>query len=75
VKDYMSFVLVKKCDSRLQAELLKAFLESEGIEAFVQADDAGGMLPSLSDLGGVSLYVPSKDQERAQEILFKHQQI
>lgn len=71
----MPFLLVKKCDSRIQADLLKAYLENENIMAFVQADDAGGMLPSLSDMGGVSLYVSSEDFDKALQIITQHQQL
>lgn len=63
------FVLVKVCDSRLEADLFKAFLESEEIEVIIQSDDAGGILPSLSLLNGVSLFVPEKDVARAKEII------
>jgi hypothetical protein len=63
------FVLVKSCDSRLQADLMKAYLECEGIEVIMQADDAGGTLPTLSLLNGVSLFVPENDLIRAQEIV------
>lgn len=61
-----SFVLIKVCDSRIQADLLKAYLEIEGIEVFIQADDAGGMLPPLD---GVSVFVHQNDFERAEQII------
>lgn len=63
------FVLVKVCESRMQADLLKAYLEMEGIEVIIKADDAGGMLPFLSSLNGVYLFVPQSDLERAQQII------
>jgi hypothetical protein len=63
------FVLVKSCDNRLQADLMKAYLECEGIEVIMQADDAGGTLPTLSLLNGVSLFVPENDLIRAQKIV------
>ena len=66
-----SFVLAKVCDSRMQADLLKAYLEMEGIEVLIKADDAGGMLPSLSTLSGVSVFVPENDLERAQAIIHR----
>lgn len=63
------FVIAKVCDSRMQADLLKAYLEMEGIEAIIQADDAGGMIPTLASLNGVKLLVPEDDLKRAQEII------
>lgn len=53
----------------MQADLLKAYLESEGIEAIIKADDAGGMLPTLSMLNGVSLFVHENDFKHAQQII------
>lgn len=64
-----SFVLIKVCDSRMQADLLKAYLEIEGIEVIIKADDAGGMLPTLSMLSGISLFVHEDDLKHAQEII------
>jgi hypothetical protein len=63
------FVLVKICDNRLEADILKSYLEVEGIQVIIQADDAGGMLPPLNSLSGVRLFVPKDDFLRAQEII------
>lgn len=63
------FVLAKVCESRLQADILKGYLESEDIEVIIKADDAGGMLPSLASLSGVYLFVPKNDLSKAQEII------
>ena len=63
------FVLAKVCNSRLEADVLKGFLEDEGIEVIIQADDAGGLLPQLSLLNGVSLYVPRANLAYVKEIL------
>lgn len=63
------FVLAKVCTSRMEADLLKAYLEMEGIEVIINADDAGGMLPTLASLNGVSVLVPENDLKRAQEII------
>jgi hypothetical protein len=62
------FVLAKVCNSRMEADLLKAYLEMEGIEVMIKADDAGGMLPMLASLNGVSVLVPENDLKRALEI-------
>ena len=44
-------------------------LESEGIEAMVMADDAGGTYPMLQFIRGVRLMVFKEDEARAREIL------
>ena len=40
-------VCIKTYQSRIEAELVKGFLESNGIKAMVSADDVGGMNPAL----------------------------
>jgi Putative prokaryotic signal transducing protein len=48
------------------AELAIAHLASEDIEAFMTSDDAGGVLPSMSGLGGgVRVLVRRDDAARA----------
>jgi hypothetical protein len=44
-------------------------LESEGIEAMIMADDAGGTYPMLQFIRGVRLMVYREDEARAKEIL------
>ena len=47
-----------------------AHLESEGIQASVVTDNAGGVIPSMSNLsGGVRVVVASDDAEQASSIL------
>jgi hypothetical protein len=47
-----------------------AHLESEGIKASVVTDNAGGAIPSMSNLsGGVRIVVTSDDAERASAVL------
>jgi Putative prokaryotic signal transducing protein len=55
--------------SRIDAELAKALLAEEGIPAFVRADDAGGMRPSLQFTAGVALIVRAEDLPRARAVL------
>jgi hypothetical protein len=62
-------VVVEKFFNRLEAEMAAGLLESEGIQAFVQADDAGGAYPPLQHLRGVRLIVFPEDADRAREIL------
>lgn len=62
-------VCIKTFLNRYEADLAKGFLESEGIEAFVSADDAGGMRPHLAFTGGVRLMVKNEEAEAALQIL------
>ncbi len=63
-------VELKTFNSRAEAEMAKAYLEAEGIETMVQADDCGGMRPfMLTGAGGVRLMVHEEDAGRALLIL------
>ena len=54
--------------NKAEAELAQGALQAQGIDAIVQADDAGGEEPGLW-MGGVKLLVREQDRERAGEIL------
>ncbi len=62
-------VVIETFYNRMAAEIAAGVLESEGIEAMVLADDAGGAYPMLQFLRGVKLLVAAEDQYRAREIL------
>ncbi len=62
-------IVLQTFPSRMEAEIVAGLLESEGIEARVLADDAGGAYPSLQFVRGVRLLVAAEDQYRAREIL------
>ncbi len=51
------FITVGMFGSRPEAEVSRARLESEGVEARVQSDDAGGYEPQLGLTNGVRLLV------------------
>lgn len=51
------FMTVGMFGSRPEAEVSRARLESEGLEARVQSDDAGGYEPQLGLTNGVKLMV------------------
>ena len=55
--------------SRLDAERAQERLEDAGIQAFISADDAGGMHPELQRTQGVELRVMSSRLQEADEIL------
>jgi hypothetical protein len=64
-----SAVVIATFPNRTLASLAASLLEVEGIEAFILADDAGGLYPMLQFLRGVKLLVAPEDEERAKEIL------
>jgi hypothetical protein len=60
---------IRVFSSHESAELAAASLEAHGIECWVNADDCGGMYPSLAITGGVRLQVRSADAEAATVLL------
>jgi type III secretory pathway lipoprotein EscJ len=56
-------------NSITEANLVKAKLESEGIEALVQSDDIGSMTPTLVVVRGVHVLVRESDRADAMELL------
>ncbi len=59
---------VIECFTTAEAELARAHLAAEGIEAIVAADDVGGMYPGVS-FGAIHLLVRHTDLESAKQIL------
>ena len=62
-------IVLETFSNRIEAEMAAGLLESEGIEAWVRADDAGGAYPMLQFVRGVRLMVAQEDEARAKEIL------
>ncbi len=62
-------IVLQTFPSRIEAEMAAGLLESEGIEAMVLADDAGGAYPMLQFVRGVRLLVYREDAYRARQIL------
>jgi len=56
-------------ENEFEAEIARGHLKSAGIDAILSKDDAGGMLPSLQEVEGVSLLVRPEDVKRARGIL------
>ena len=50
-------IVLETFSNRIEAEMAAGLLESEGIEAMVMADDAGGTYPMLQFIRGVRLMV------------------
>lgn len=57
--------LIKTFNSRIEAELIKSFLDANGIRSIIVSDDAGEMYPSAQLYWGVNLFVAQKDYETA----------
>jgi len=63
-------ICIKSFNNRAEAELARGLLETQGVEAIVYADDAGGMRPHLMmGMGGARLMVIKNDEKRAKNIL------
>jgi len=62
-------VVVQSFEDQLVAEIAKEHLESEGVEAEIVKDDAGGMFPSLQQTGGVQVLVAEDRLDEAKKIL------
>src|SRR5512139_3687080 len=62
-------ITIETFPNRISAEMAAGLLESEGIEAMVLADDAGGAYPMLQYIRGVRLLVAPEDEAEAREIL------
>jgi hypothetical protein len=54
---------------RHQAEHAVGYLSREGVPAFVQADDAGGLHPGLGFSRSARVIVADTDADRAREVL------
>lgn len=65
-------VVVSVCASVIEAEAMKSVLDAAGIEAFVETEHLGTILPHQTDaLGGVRITVWAKDELAARELLEK----
>jgi hypothetical protein len=67
--DFDDAVVLETFPNRIAAEMAAGLLQSEGIEALVRADDAGGAYPMLQFISGVRLYVAKEDEFRARQVL------
>ncbi|HEX9721886.1 MAG TPA: hypothetical protein VGA53_01335 [Candidatus Paceibacterota bacterium] len=63
-------VIIKNYPTRTEAEIAKQFLESQGIQCVVSADDMGGMRHDLlMATGGAKLLCREEDRENAFDLL------
>jgi hypothetical protein len=62
-------VAVRTFESRIDADMAKEILEQQGIQAYVSADDAGGLDPALQLVQGARVIVRQQDLEEASRVL------
>ena len=63
-------VSVGNYSDRFSAEVAQSLLDTEGIDSYIRADDAGGMRAfQLAGAGGVWLIVGEQNAARASELL------
>ncbi len=67
--DFSKAVVVASFENHETAEAAASMLRSEGIDAVVSSDDAGGELPNLDFGRAVRVFVPAADEEFARGIL------
>ena len=70
----MGFVVVRESLQESEAQVIVSLLESEGIDATINEDNAGDMLPPLEETRGVQVLVAEADLARAEEILAEFEQ-
>ena len=56
-------------NTRTEAEVVKGYLESMGINTSIVSDDADQLYPSLGVVRGVKLLARPQDLEKAKELL------
>ncbi|HEU4318940.1 MAG TPA: DUF2007 domain-containing protein [Acidimicrobiia bacterium] len=65
----MELVSIGTYSTLTEANMVKARLSTDGIEALVQADDIGSMAPTMITLRGVQVLVRESDRAAALEFL------
>jgi len=62
-------VLLYETSSLPEAEILRGWFESNGIQAILHHDDCGGVSPGLTFSRGIRIFVGKKDESRARILL------
>ena len=65
----LNWIEIQAFMTRMEADIAKSFLESQGIATLVKADDAGGRSYLLAITGGAKLFVKQEDAEEAKMLL------
>ena len=61
--------VVARVSTSIEAELIVGMLRANGIEAWVSADDAGGLEPQFQLTAGVRVLVPAGDAVEAYRLI------
>ena len=67
--DFENAVVATTFANHASAEAAVSLLASEGIEASISSDDAGGELPNLDVGRAIRVFVAAKDREFARGVL------
>lgn len=62
-------VVVRTYANTVEADLAASWLDADGVDSMVLADDAGGTYPMFQATRGVKLMVRIEDEDRAKAIL------
>ncbi len=72
--DKRQLVTVKKLSNPLEAELMKNWLQAEGVEAYVEGSEASAMLAYAGNAIVVRLLVDHSDADRARAMIVKFEE-
>jgi hypothetical protein len=64
-----AFEVVEVVGTTGEAEVLVGLLQSESLDARIEAEDGGGVFPNFDAVEGVAIVVPSAQAARAREVL------
>lgn len=68
--DKLKWELLAEIQGRWEADIIKAMLDSNGIESELFQESVGSLYPtSLDMLGLVQIFVPKKDAEAARALM------
>jgi hypothetical protein len=67
--NFENAVVVSTFSNRETAQAAVSLLQSEGVDAAISSDDAGGELPNLDLGGGVRVFVQEENAEFAKALL------
>jgi len=65
----MKLVEIFESTNRIEASMVEELLKFQGIDAMLQCDDAGGLIPGMESFFGSKVLVRPEDVERAWEVL------
>ena len=71
MKNSMDLVCIHKVYDTVEAELIKSWLDSEGIASFLKSDNAGGALSYLTFSLGIEIVVRKEDAEVASRLILE----